>query len=186
MTAKNYIITYTGLHMNPFEPDMSQIDIRDIAHALSLLTRSNGHFDHFFSVGQHSIQCCREAMARHYVPELCLALLLHNASEAYMGDIARPLKPYLTMYIQVEEQLKNMIYEKYLGFVPEGENAALIKGIDDACLYYENLHFRKREQMIGEPVMLSRLSFKNRNVIEVEQEFLDLYHLLISKIAGEA
>mgnify|MGYP000420586109 CR=1 FL=1 len=47
----------------------------------------------------------------------------------------------MTMYLQIEEQLQHMIYTKFLGYVPEGEEAELITNIDDSCLYYEFLHF---------------------------------------------
>ena len=118
---KDCLTTYTGVSFDTFEPQMEMIKIEDIAHALSMMTRANGHFPEFFSVGQHSIQCCREAIARNYVPEVVMACLLHDASEAYLADITRPVKKNMTMYIQIEEQLQNMIYEKFLGFVPQGE-----------------------------------------------------------------
>lgn len=77
------LTTYTGVSFNTFEPEEDKIRIEDIAHALSLMTRANGHFPEFYSVAQHSIQCCREAIARNYVPQVVMACLLHDASEAY-------------------------------------------------------------------------------------------------------
>ena len=58
------ITTYTGRHFDPVCPESGEIDIRDIAHALSLICRGNGHVKTFFSVGQHCIHCAREAEAR--------------------------------------------------------------------------------------------------------------------------
>ena len=58
------ITTYTGRHINPVNPDPDMICIEDIAHALSLICRGNGHVKTFFSVGQHCINCAREALAR--------------------------------------------------------------------------------------------------------------------------
>ena len=60
------IKTYTGVMFDPLSPDTELIDIVDIAHALSMLCRANGHFRSFYSVGQHSINCMREAKARGY------------------------------------------------------------------------------------------------------------------------
>jgi hypothetical protein len=179
---KNCITTYTKRKFNTIEPDEKQIVIEDIAHALSLMTRANGHFPEFFSVGQHSIQCCREALARNYVPEVALACLLHDGSEAYLADITRPVKQNMTMYLQIEEQLQNKIYHKFLGFVPKKEEAVLIENIDDACLYLEFLHFMSERIAPEEPVLMSNPDFRVRPMKEVEQEFLDLFEKLNGEI----
>jgi hypothetical protein len=179
---KNCITTYTKQKFNTIEPDEKQIVIEDIAHALSLMTRANGHFPEFFSVGQHSIQCCREALARNYVPEVALACLLHDGSEAYLADITRPVKQNMTMYLQIEEQLQNKIYHKFLGFIPEKEEAVLISNIDDACLYVEFLHFMSERIAPEEPVLMSSPDFSVRPMKEVEREFLDLFEKLYGEI----
>ena len=80
----DYITTYGGTHFMPMEPEAADIHITDIAHALSLLCRGNGHVKHFFSVGQHCVNCALEAMARGYSRRVCLACLLHDAGEAYL------------------------------------------------------------------------------------------------------
>ena len=166
---KDCLTTYTKVQFNTFEPEEDKIRIEDIAHALSMMTRANGHFPEFFSVGQHSIQCCREAIARNYVPEVVLACLLHDASEAYLADITRPVKKNMTMYIQIEDQLQGMIYKKFLGFVPIGEEAELVKNIDDACLYYEFKHFMKEPIMLQEPIMMSDPVYDFVPIAEITQ-----------------
>ena len=88
----DYITTYTGIHFFPTEPDPEGICIEDIAHALSLLCRGNGHVSTFWSVGQHCIICAREAAAREWPDRLVLACLLHDASECYLSDVPRPFK----------------------------------------------------------------------------------------------
>lgn len=88
----NCITTYTGKHFDPTQPEKERICIDDIAHALSLLCRGNGHVKTFFSVGQHCILCAKEAMARGLPRRLALAALLHDASECYMSDVPRPFK----------------------------------------------------------------------------------------------
>ena len=109
------ITTYTGKHFDPTHPDEELICIEDIAHALSLLCRGNGHVRTFFSVGQHCILCAKEAEARGYSGRLILASLLHDASECYMSDVPRPFKKSLPEYRKQEEALLNIIYQKYLG-----------------------------------------------------------------------
>ncbi len=172
---KSGILTYSKIKFDTLDPKPENILIEDIAHALSMLTRANGHLPEFFSVGQHSIQCCREALARNYVPEVALACLLHDASEAYLSDITRPVKKDMTMYLQIEEQLQNMIYEKFLGSVPTGEAADLIDNIDDGCLYYEFYHFMDVKLYPVEPLMVSDLTYDFKPMKEVEEEFLALY-----------
>ena len=53
------ISTYTGRHFDPYHAVAADLDVRDIAHAQSLMTRANGHFPAFYSVGQHSLACGR-------------------------------------------------------------------------------------------------------------------------------
>ena len=89
------ILTFTGKMFDPIHPDPALIDIRDIAHALSCLARANGHFPTFYSVGQHCLNCAREAIARGYSRRVQLACLLHDASEAYLSDVTRPVKAEL-------------------------------------------------------------------------------------------
>lgn len=182
---KGCLTTYTKTSFNTFNPDEDKINIIDIAHALSMMTRANGHYPEFFSVGQHSIQCCKEAMKRNYVPELALACLLHDASEAYLADITRPVKKNMTMYLQIEEQLQNLIYSKYLDFVPQGEADILIKNIDDACLYYEFLYYMDEKLFAAEPVLMSEFTYEFQPMQEVEKEFLELFEQLIKQIGKE-
>lgn len=95
---EDYITTYSKIHMSPSAPKAENIRVEDIAHALSLMVRANGHFPEFYSVGQHCIHCCEEAHARGYTDRVQLACLLHDASEAYLADITRPVKQHLSEY----------------------------------------------------------------------------------------
>lgn len=180
---KDCITTYSKIRFNTLNPKKEDILIEDIAHALSLMSRANGHFAEFFSVAQHSLQCAREAIARNYGPRISMICLLHDASEAYLSDITRPVKKNMTMYLQIEEQLQNSIYEKFLGGLPEEAEMKLMKNIDDAGLYYEFKHFMEEEIAPEEPVMLSELSYEVRPMKEVEQDFLELFYQLKKQIS---
>lgn len=81
----SYITTYTRKRFDPVHPDPEGIIIEDIAHALSLLCRGNGHVTTFWSVGQHCICCAKEAAGRGLSNRIVLACLLHDASECYMS-----------------------------------------------------------------------------------------------------
>ena len=103
------IKTYTGVMIDPLNPNTDEIIIDDIAHALSMLCRANGHFRSFYSVGRHSINCMQEAKARGHSRKIQLACLLHDASEAYLCDLTRPVKAELPRYREIEIPLQNMI-----------------------------------------------------------------------------
>lgn len=100
----NCITTYTGRHIDPLHPDPDMICIEDIAHALSLICRGNGQVKTFFSVGQHCINCAREALARGYSRRVAFACLLHDASECYLSDVPRPFKKTLSGYKEQEKK----------------------------------------------------------------------------------
>ncbi len=127
------ITTYTGRHIDPVNPDPDMICIEDIAHALSLICRGNGHVQTFFSVGQHCINCAREALARGCSDRMALACLLHDASECYLSDVPRPFKKTLAGYKRQEESLLNLIYEKYLGNLLTQEEKKQLKEIPWIC-----------------------------------------------------
>lgn len=105
------LITYKGHHFDPLNPDPDLIDIVDIAHALSNICRYGGHADWFFSVAQHC------TLMSHYCPApLAAACLMHDAAEAYVGDLVRPIKEDTELgeiFSGVEDPLLAMIFEKY-------------------------------------------------------------------------
>jgi hypothetical protein len=123
----NWIQTFTGRQFWPLDPRPEEIDIRDIAHALSLLCRFGGHVERFYSVAEHSVH-----VATSLPEELQLWGLLHDASEAYLVDVPRPIKPYLPAYKQFEAELMSAIARRYQlpGEIPaevhEADNRILI------------------------------------------------------------
>lgn len=129
-----FITTYTGKHFKPTDPDAELIDILDIAHALSLLCRGNGHVKTFWSVGEHCICCAKEAAARGLPDRMVLACLLHDASECYMSDVPSPFKKALPKYQEQEAYLLHLIYEKFLGSDLTTQEQAQLEEIDHAML----------------------------------------------------
>ena len=107
-TLLPYIETYTGTKFYFLEPTEESINIEDIAHALSNNCRYTGHCRSFYSVAEHS-----------YIVSLivdqpnALAGLLHDASEAYLTDVASPVKPYLENYKSMENVIMTVIAKKY-------------------------------------------------------------------------
>lgn len=168
------ITTYTKIHINPLNPKVEDIVPEDIAHALSMLSRAGGHFPEFYSVGQHSIDCYREARARGYSDQVCTACLLHDASEAYLADITRPVKKHLVKYLEAEEHLQNAIYGKFLASPLDEEESAKVKAVDDALFYHEFYHFMGEAMMDEVPQLKSQPAFETKTFREVEQEFINI------------
>ncbi len=112
VTARNgdYIQTYTGLKFYPLDPRPEEVRIEDIAHALSQQTRFVGHLKRFYSIAEHSVHVsylCK--------PENAMAGLMHDATEAYLIDVARPVKrdPRLAFYSIAENALMDVISERF-------------------------------------------------------------------------
>lgn len=171
----SYITTYTRKHFDPVHPDLEEIIIEDIAHALSLLCRGNGHVITFWSVGQHCICCAKEAAGRGLSNRMVLACLLHDASECYMSDVPRPFKQTMQEYIRQEERLLSVIYTKFLGTDLTEEEQRQVKEIDDDMLWYD-LERLLDEPQEGEPPRLHiELDYMVHPFEEVEREYLKIF-----------
>lgn len=120
---------FSGGTIAPLDPDPNDILITDIAHALANQCRFTGHTKTFYSIAEHSILCASVAPK-----DLRLTTLLHDASEAYLCDIARPVKhssPFKEFYCEAERRLEQAIAQRYGLIWPWPEE---VKVIDDAML----------------------------------------------------
>lgn len=104
---RTWIQTYTGKQVWPLNPRVEDVCVEDVAHALANQCRFTGHTRQFYSVAQHSF------LASDHCPEAPLWALLHDAAEAYLCDVSRPVKGYLTNYREAEERLERVIAEKF-------------------------------------------------------------------------
>ena len=172
----SHITTYTSKHFDPVNPDMTQVDIQDIAHALSMICRGNGHVKTFFSVGQHCINAAREAIKRGYSQRVILACLLHDASEGYMSDVPRPLKTSMPEYVCIEEHLLNLIYGKFLGSTLTEEENKMVKQIDNDLLYYDLKELLNECSDGPAPNLHIELNYEFIPFEYVKQTYLELYH----------
>jgi hypothetical protein len=118
--------TYTGRQFWPIDPRANEVHIEDIAHALSMMCRYNGHCRTFYSVAEHSV-----LVSQHVPPEHALWGLLHDASEAYIADIVRPAKRFIVGYHEAETRIMNAVCERF-GLQPT--MPAEVKRVDNAIL----------------------------------------------------
>jgi len=103
-----WIETFTGKSVNPLKLTEKDIYIEDIAHALSLMCRFNGHCREFYSVAEHSIR-----VSRLVSPENKLKALLHDATEAYFSDVTRPVKLAIPKIKKIEKIIEDVIASKF-------------------------------------------------------------------------
>lgn len=123
------IQTFTGKVIDLGLVTEEDIDIVDIAHALSLINRYTGHTVVPYSVAQHSIHVSKLVADEH-----ALWGLLHDASEAYLGDVSRPLKSMLPDYKRLEEMVQRAIADRFaLGWPIPSE----VKAADNVALMAE-------------------------------------------------
>jgi hypothetical protein len=113
--ANPYFWTYAGKCVHPLDPHPDEIDIEDIAHALAHVCRFLGHTDRFYSVAQHSVLVSQQVPAAD-----ALWGLLHDASEAYICDLAAPIKrdPSMEGYRVAEQRLMACVCRRF-GLAPE-------------------------------------------------------------------
>ena len=132
------ITTHSGQRVDIEAPQPDTLRIEDIAHALSFLCRGSGQANFFFSVARHCVYCAQEAQARGFSREVVLACLLHDASEAYMTDVPKPIKDNLIPeYRKYEDALLDRIYEKFIGRALTDEELAQVSLIDRVLLQYD-------------------------------------------------
>lgn len=104
----SWILTSQAHAFDPLHPDPQRIDLFDIAHALSNLCRFTGHTREFYSVAQHSVLVAEIVPAEHR-----LTALLHDATEAYLCDVATPVKAALINYCEIEERLWRSVAARF-------------------------------------------------------------------------
>ena len=125
--------TVTGRQFDPFDPQPEDIHILDIAHALSNTCRYGGMSQFYYSVAQHSGH-----VMGHLKGEYAFWGLMHDAAEAYVGDMPTPFKPFMKNFDEVEDGILRVIADKFgLKWVGDHGVPPAVKAVDRRMLFTE-------------------------------------------------
>jgi uncharacterized protein len=130
VTRGDWMQTYTGRAFYPMAPEIDDIDPIDVAHALSLICRYGGHVKRFYSVAEHCV-----LMSHAVAPEHALWALLHDATEAYLSDMIRPIKQAMPEYRAAEWRMQLAIVGRFN--LPTLEPPDEVKEADNRILHDE-------------------------------------------------
>lgn len=169
------IKTYTGLDIQfkPFNFNAENVNIVDIAHALSNKCRFSGHVPQFYSVAQHSVLVSEQITDR----DLALYGLLHDASEAYLPDVPTPLKylPEMEWFRDLEKVFQSTIMKK---FGLPVEEPSIVKLHDKRALYTEKRDLMReadRSTEVAEWVAYENVKIIPMTPMEAKVLFLETY-----------
>ena len=169
-----YIRTYTGGMFNYLKPHPDQVNPVDIAHALALTCRYNGHIPMHYSVAQHCVEVHNLLVQETGDLELAYAGLCHDAAEAYTGDMVNPLKQLMPEFKRLEKVLDAVVGEALGARIdplpPE------VKMADTTLFIWERRDLHGWPVMVpgGYPVPKRRL--RAWSARKAEQEWLSLYN----------
>jgi hypothetical protein len=111
-TKNPFITLHNGKRISVFNPKPEDIDIETIARGLSMQARYNGQCDRFLSVAEHCVNCSIVG-EKFYSRDIAFAALLHDAAEAYVGDLIRPIKVFCDKYSEAEDAFEKAIIKKF-------------------------------------------------------------------------
>lgn len=132
-----HLVTYNGIEFNYNAPTKEMINIKDIIYSLSRINRFVGHSSRAYSVAEHSYLCYLVAKRLKYSYREQLLVLIHDFTEAYVGDCPAPLKRMLPEFSKIEERVENTIYEYINIPKPTEYEHGLIKQVDLTLLAIE-------------------------------------------------
>jgi len=161
----------SGIIVDLLNPTPDMIDINDIASALSKICRFGGHPNDFYSVAQHSVIVA--SLGPSY---LCKEALLHDAAEAYLGDVIKPLKVILgDRYKELETKFTQVIWEKFdLSF----ERLAEVKAFDSQAVTLEDAYYMGDDSRLWFDVMKTiNINPDTWNHVDARKKFLAFYKL---------
>lgn len=177
----SWLQTYSGARVSVMNPQPEQMLIEDIATALSKQCRFNGHCKEFYSVAEHSIRGAYLALGLYGV-DVAKEFLLHDATEAYMGDMIRPVKLMIPQFSEMESNFWRAISTRYnLPFIHSEE----VHYLDNVMVTWEKrdlLPYAEDWPNLPDiaPMKLDRL-YPHTNIAATREEFLQMFKVLFQE-----
>ncbi len=169
-----FVHTWTGNRFYLLDPRPEEVFIEDIAHALSLQCRFNGHITEHYSVAEHSVMVSDIVTNEDNDPKLALTALLHDAAEAYLGDVVSPLKKLLPGYMKFETAVEECIADRF----------SLIYPFPDAVRHADKKALEQEFKFLEPFVKKPDYPFCPLLPSSAEKEFLVRYNSLMNSISG--
>ena len=176
----SWIQTFLGRRVNLTAPRADEISILDVAHHLSRLCRFTGATKRYYSVAEHCIH-----VSRLVPPEHAFWGLLHDASEAYLGDMATPLKRLLPAYREIEHRFMRVICDR---FELAHEEPPIVKLADRALLAAEALALLRdptgyplREEAVAAGVDVSGIKIQGWTPDQARDAYLTRYFAIVAE-----
>lgn len=186
----SWIKTFTGRRFYPFNPHPEDIDIMDIAHALSMQCRFSGHLIQFYSVAQHS--CSAHDLIAAASPRAKFWALMHDSTETYIGDMASPIKWFFPDYSEMEDLLALRIIERFQ--IPYDQDIEHeVKQVDNWLVFQEgHLLLRNAETEVWQARTQRPTTFEHVPLdriplwtpMQARYEFLNRFHALTMELAA--
>ena len=171
----NTIKVADGHYLDLVETDPATIDLYSIATGLSQTCRFGGQTPRFYSVAEHSYLAAAMALDDGLNAEVVRAILLHDAAEAYIGDVVKPLKLLLPEYAVIEQRIEAAIGRRF--DIDFEEHTVTIKRYDRQMLKAEKMHFwpEDSEKWAGFSDLPERyVKFRFTNPLQARNQFLVL------------
>lgn len=179
------IETYSGRDFNVLCPKPDDVCIEDIGHSLALQCRFSGHCSRFYSVAEHCVRCAELIARQGHGLQLQLYALLHDAAEAYIGDITTPMKSLLPAVRNIEHEIQLAILGAARLPEPNEDDLAIAKAADNILLMTEAAVLiesgGKNWNIDAEPD--SSITITGWPPGLSEQKFLDRFHHLHQQLA---
>lgn len=178
----SYIQTYSGVKFYPQNPTPDTILIEDIAHALAQTCRYGGHTDMFYSVAEHCVLLTELIIDNglryeSYGVTLLKHMLLHDGSEAYLGDVPSPIKRMLPDYIELEKTVQSAIINKFIGDDPLMEDTQKIVDEFDRSILGDEMHLMmKPSDFVSGLRKTGLFKIEYLRPRQAKERFLDLFN----------